>query len=122
MAAQSSLAVKGLQTLAGVIDADYVGAIRVLMRNDNYEATTLNAQDCIARFVILSDQKGQWHQLDALPPVIMSERGFSPAELKVGARAYGSSSPLTAAPPKVEAVAKGSHNIFAVMFPGEEKN
>lgn len=94
MAAQSSLAVKGLQTLAGVIDADSVGAIRVLMRNDKYEATTLNAQDCIARFVTLADQKGQWHQLDALPPVIMSKRGFSPAELKVGARAYGSSSPL----------------------------
>lgn len=48
IAPRFSLAIKGLHIMAGIIDADYVGEIRVLLHVTS-EAITLNAQDRIAQ-------------------------------------------------------------------------
>lgn len=116
---RSSLVVKGLQIMAGIIDEASVGEIRVLLHNVASEATTHNAQDRIAQLIIVLYQKGQCHHLDAPPPVTTRTGGFGSTELKIGVKVWVKRT-STAAPPKAEVVAKGS-NTFALMLPGQEK-
>lgn len=118
IAPRSSLAVKGLHIMAGIIDADYVGEIQVLLHVTS-EAITLNAQDRIAQLVIVPYLKGQWRQLDAPPPVTTKTGGFGSSDLKGETRVWVKPTP-TAAPLKAQVVATGS-NTLAVMLPGQEK-
>lgn len=59
--------------MAGIIDADYVGEIRVLLHVTS-EAITLNAQELTAQLVIVPYLKGQWRQLEAPSPVTTKNR------------------------------------------------
>ena len=53
LAPRSGLATKeGLDTLAGVIDADYRGEIRCLLYNTGHETITLRAQSKICQLII----------------------------------------------------------------------
>ncbi len=53
VAPRSGLAVKqGIDTLAGVIDSDYRGEVRVLLINFNSEAVSFDAGERIAQLII----------------------------------------------------------------------
>lgn len=70
---RSGLAVRhGLDTLAGVIDSDYRGEVRVVLVNHGPEAVTLARGDRIAQLLVQRVERAVFTRVDNL---IESERG-----------------------------------------------
>ena len=70
---RSGLAVRhGLDTLAGVIDSDYRGEVRVVLVNHGPEAVTLARGDRIAQLLVQRVERAVFTRVDSL---VESERG-----------------------------------------------
>jgi dUTP pyrophosphatase len=74
---RSGLAVKhGLDTLAGVIDSDYRGEVRVVLVNHGCEPVRLAAGDRIAQLLIQRVERAEFVRAEALAETARGEGGF----------------------------------------------
>ena len=67
---------KGLDVLAGVIDADYRGDIGVILLNTGSETFKANLGDRIAQLIIEKCHKVSWKEVGDLSDSVRSSRGF----------------------------------------------
>jgi dUTP pyrophosphatase len=74
---RSSLALRGLHVLGGVIDSGYRGEIKVVLVNFGTSWVTFNPGDRVAQLVVLSLAGGdRIHEADDLSPSDRGEGGF----------------------------------------------
>ncbi len=74
---RSGLAVRhGLDTLAGVIDSDYRGEVRVVLVNHGQEAASLARGDRIAQLLIQKVERADFRIVDRLEETGRGEGGF----------------------------------------------
>lgn len=71
---RSGLAGKGVDTSAGVVDADYRGEIKVLLCNGSHERKTVHAGDRVAQLLIIPVTRPEVIERDELP---VTERGVN---------------------------------------------
>ena len=77
VAPRSGLAVKqGIDTLAGVIDSDYRGEVRVLLINFNHEAVCFEAGERIAQLIIEKAEAVDYEWAEDLSDTVRGEGGF----------------------------------------------
>ena len=76
IAPRSSLAVKGVSILGGVIDSDYRGVILVIMHNTSYQDIQLRKGDRIAQLIIEKCASPQVRVVDCLDPTMRGSGGF----------------------------------------------
>ncbi len=116
---RSSLAIKGVIVLAGVIDSDYQGTIKVVLQNTSEVPLPLNKGSKVARILIKPVHMGNVEEIPK-PSVITGrgEGGFGSTD-KSGAKVWVEQHD---GPPKpAEIIAMGQDNTVAVMEPGEER-
>ncbi len=73
---RSGLAVRGVTTLAGVIDPGYRGEIRVVMTNLGAEPVEIKAGDRIAQLRIVARIEAQFEEVEELGEAMRGARGF----------------------------------------------
>lgn len=73
---RSGLAVKGITTLAGVIDPGYRGEIKVVLTNVTPTPITLNAGDRIAQLRIVKKLQATFEEVEDLDATHRGEGGF----------------------------------------------
>ena len=73
---RSSLAIAGLYTVAGVIDSDYRGEIKIAARNAGDSELVINAGDRIAQMLLLPCPHVGLRETDELPATRRGEGGF----------------------------------------------
>ena len=73
---RSGLAVKGLTTLAGVIDPGYRGEIRVVLTNLSAEAKTIAVGDRIAQLRLVRRYEAVFEEVDELIEAPRGAGGF----------------------------------------------
>ena len=74
---RSGLAVKhGIDTMAGVIDSDYRGEVRVLLVNHGTEPFAIRRGDRIAQLLIQRVERAEFEPAAGLPPSGRGEGGF----------------------------------------------
>jgi dUTP pyrophosphatase len=73
---RSGLAVKGITTLAGVIDPGYRGEIKVVLINITDATITLNAGDRIAQLRMVRKIEATFEEVDDLDATHRGEGGF----------------------------------------------
>lgn len=73
---RSSMAVRGIATTGGIIDAGYRGEILVLMTNLGDAAAELNAGEKIAQMIPVPVLTGQVHEVQSLEESSRAHRGF----------------------------------------------
>jgi len=74
---RSGLAVRhGLDTLAGVIDADYRGEVRVVLVNHGQEPVRLTRGDRIAQLLVQRVERAVFRRVDALAETGRGGGGF----------------------------------------------
>ena len=73
---RSGLAVRGVTTLAGVIDPGYRGEIRVVMTNLGTEPLEIKAGDRIAQLRIVQRIEASFEVVEELGDAARGERGF----------------------------------------------
>lgn len=73
---RSSLAAKGLDVAAGVIDADYRGEVIVLLHNASSAPVSVDAGARIAQLVILPMFTGATQEVTELTETVRAEGGF----------------------------------------------
>ncbi|MEZ2348128.1 dUTP diphosphatase [Terriglobus sp. RCC_193] len=73
---RSGLAVKGITTLAGVIDPGYRGEIKVVLTNVTDVPITLSAGDRIAQLRIVKKLQATFEEVDDLDATHRGEGGF----------------------------------------------
>ena len=74
---RSGLAVRhGLDTLAGVIDSDYRGEVRIVLVNHGPEAVTLSRGDRIAQLLVQRIERAVFTRVDDLAESGRGQGGF----------------------------------------------
>jgi dUTP pyrophosphatase len=74
---RSGLALRqGIDTLAGVIDSDYRGEVRVLLANHGGLPFEIKIGDRIAQLILQPVVRADYLKVETLPPTVRSERGF----------------------------------------------
>jgi dUTP pyrophosphatase len=74
---RSGLAVRhGIDTLAGVIDSDYRGEVRVVLANHGREPFTIQPGDRIAQLLIQKVERAVFRKADALEGTERGSGGF----------------------------------------------
>jgi dUTP pyrophosphatase len=74
---RSGLAVRhGLDTLAGVIDSDYRGEVRVVLVNHGQDPVTLAPGDRLAQLLVQKVERCLYRRVDALADSARGEAGF----------------------------------------------
>ena len=73
---RSGLAVRGVTTLAGVIDPGYRGEIRVVMTNLGTEPVEIKAGDRIAQLRVVQRIEASFEVVEELGDAARGERGF----------------------------------------------
>lgn len=73
---RSGMAGKGLDTSAGIVDADYRGEVKVLLCNGTPRRQTVHAGDRIAQLIIVPVARPRIVEMDTLPASIRGENGF----------------------------------------------
>lgn len=74
---RSGLAVKhGVDTLAGVVDADYRGEVKVVLVNHGAEPVRLEAGDRIAQLLVQRVERVQFAKAGSLDATARGEGGF----------------------------------------------
>jgi dUTP pyrophosphatase len=74
---RSGLAVRhGIDTLAGVIDSDYRGEIKVVLVNHGQEAFSIAQGDRIAQLLVQRVERARFVRRDALPSTTRGPEGF----------------------------------------------
>ena len=72
--------------MAGVIDSDSVGEMKVLPHDVSSQPVQLQAQEWVAQLVIIPYHKGQWQQLPQTLDDTTSVGGFGSTNMKTGAK------------------------------------
>jgi dUTP pyrophosphatase len=73
---RSGLAGHGLDTSAGVVDADYRGPVKVLLVNGSHERKTVHAGDRIAQLLVMPITRPDLIEVDELPATERGANGF----------------------------------------------
>jgi dUTP pyrophosphatase len=73
---RSGMALRGLTTLAGVIDPGYRGEIQVVLTNLGEVAQTVFAGDRIAQLRIVERLEAEFEEVESLDDTVRSIRGF----------------------------------------------
>lgn len=73
---RSGLAGHGLDTSAGILDADFRGEIKILLCNGTPHRKTVNAGERIAQLLIVPMARPNLIEVDALPASVRGENGF----------------------------------------------
>jgi dUTP pyrophosphatase len=73
---RSGLAGHGLDTSAGILDADFRGEIKILLVNGTPHRKTVNAGERIAQLLIVPMARPNLIEVDALPASVRGEKGF----------------------------------------------
>ncbi len=73
---RSGLAVRGLHTLAGVIDSDYRGEVLIAMHNAARQPQMIRPGDRIAQILVLPCPRARVDEVDELPSTARGARGF----------------------------------------------
>jgi len=76
VAPRSGLASKGIDVFGGVIDSDYIGEIKVMLKNTSKETIELNSGSRIAQLIILPYIKPNFIQVDSLEETDRGSKGF----------------------------------------------
>ena len=97
---RSSLALKGLQIMAAVIDSDHMGEMKVLPPDVSSQPVQLQAQEQVAHVVVISYRKGEWHQLPQVPGATTRVGGFGSTSMKPGAKVWVRDIPTTGPGPQ----------------------
>ena len=71
--------------MAGVIDSDSVGEMKVLPHDVSSQPVQLQAQERVAHVGIIPYRKGEWQQLPQAPDAATRGRGFGSTHMKTGA-------------------------------------
>ena len=73
---RSGLAVRGITTLAGVIDPGYRGEVKVVLTNLGLEAQTIAVGDRLAQLRIVERIEAVFEETDVLAVTVRGEGGF----------------------------------------------
>lgn len=73
---RSSIMKRDIYTFPGVIDADYIGEIKVCMKNWSKETFKYEKHQRIAQIIILKHAEMQMEIVDVLPDTKRGENGF----------------------------------------------
>lgn len=73
---RSSLAIAGLHTVAGVIDSDYRGELKIAVRNAGESQFVINHGDRVAQMLILPCPQATIGDAEELPATQRGEGGF----------------------------------------------
>lgn len=73
---RSGLAMKGVATLAGVIDPGYRGELKVVLINLSAATLHINAGDRIAQLRIVRREEVEFTEVDSVAPTERDARGF----------------------------------------------
>jgi dUTP pyrophosphatase len=74
---RSGLAVRhGIDTLAGVIDSDYRGEVRVVLVNHGPEAFQVQPGDRVAQLLLQRVERATFHRAEALQETARGAGGF----------------------------------------------
>lgn len=79
---RSSFAARGIEVLAGIIDADYRGEIIVILHNTNNESLKIEHGDRIAQILFLPIWQGNLIKVDSLSETSRGEGGFGSTGIK----------------------------------------
>ncbi|XP_069488680.1 uncharacterized protein [Ambystoma mexicanum] len=116
IALRSGLALKGIQVLGGIVNADYQGVIKVILINSGENMLPIFKGDQVAQLILI--------------PVIISrvQKGEPPMLLTVrGDKGFGSSGAKvwvekpTGPPVLADGVAAEEDQLFLVVEPGKKK-
>ena len=81
IAPQSGLAVHNrLTTLAGVIDVDYTGEVKVLLMNTSDDGYQVQKSDRIAQIIMECINESEWEERLELPPIERANKAFGSSE------------------------------------------
>ncbi len=73
---RSGLALRGVTTLAGVIDPGYRGEVKVVLTNLSSQAQVVSAGDRMAQLRIVERIEATFEEVDALAETVRGEGGF----------------------------------------------
>ncbi len=73
---RSGLAISGVHTLAGVIDSDYRGEIKIALHNAAAVARSLHPGDRVAQMLIMPSPQVELVEVADLPPTERGAGGF----------------------------------------------
>lgn len=76
IAPRSGLSMKGIDVGAGVIDRDYTGEIKVLLRNHSDVTVCVKPGDRIAQLIVKKIEVPEIHLVDSLQPTDRGDGGF----------------------------------------------
>ncbi|XP_019062192.1 uncharacterized protein LOC104858050 isoform X2 [Fukomys damarensis] len=120
IAPRSSLAEKGIQILAGIIDSDYRGEIKIILSNIGKETLHFVPGTRIAQLLIIPCATAkEWTLLDKPPPVTSRLGGFGSTNLIPGAKVWLKRHDGDK-PQPAEVIAQGDNNAVIIMLPGQE--
>lgn len=83
IAPRSSLALKGLDTMAGVIDADYTGNVKVLLENRSKATCHISKGQRIAQMIIENIRDTSIEVVEAIQSTERGQKGFGSTNVKL---------------------------------------
>jgi dUTP pyrophosphatase len=72
---RSSMALKGLHTMAGVVDAGYRGEIKIVLLNTTGEPVTIDARQKVAQMIVVPVYTQALETVESLEALSATERG-----------------------------------------------
>lgn len=121
LSTRSSMAVKGLIVVGGVIDPDYQGEIKVILHNLSQEPVTISQGDRIAQLLVIPIHMENVKEGEAPTELtIRGDKGFGPSNtVNVGAKIWVKKP--SGPPEPAEVIALGKDRVLLIMKPGQEK-
>ncbi|KAM4702842.1 LOW QUALITY PROTEIN: deoxyuridine 5'-triphosphate nucleotidohydrolase-like [Rhinophrynus dorsalis] len=119
IAPRSSLILKGILVMGGVIDVDYQGEIKVLLLNQGPQDLLVEEGDRIAQLVIIPIYEGKQTNKGSAPTLqtVRGDKGFGSTNLNPGASVRRENGP----PEPAEIIAIGNDNTLVLSKAGHDK-